>query len=123
MKLEISAFTGLISAPNRNLVCKAFKTAPTWQEAAHLTAAGAQLRVLGLCCVTGAKDGRSLGARQGCAVCQLGAGAGEGDTEQRAAPQQPLWLLCQRASWEGLTLQRVSAAVSAVPEPFPEDGL
>lgn len=113
IKLEISASAWLISAPNRNLICKAFKTAPTWQEAAHLAAAGAQPRVCGLCCVMGAKGRRSPGARQRCAMCQLCAGAGGRDT-------LPLRLLRQCASWEWLSLQHVNAAVNAGPESLPE---
>lgn len=67
-----------ISAPNR--VCEAFKTAPTWQEAARCAAAGAQPRVRRLCPAMGAKGWHGRGARQSRAVCQLCAGAGERGT-------------------------------------------
>lgn len=50
-----------------------------------------------------------------CASCALEPEKGT-LSEQRVVPQQPLWLPCQRASWEPLSLQHVNA----VPESFPK---
>lgn len=54
-----------------------------------------------------------------CASCALEPEKGT-LSEQRAAPQQPLRLLHQCASWGRLSLQYVNATVNAVPQSFPE---